>query len=102
MWMETQDATTAAFLRFQKSGDAQALAQVFDHTAAEMVRVASHLTRDLHTAAILLAGMPMMGIYPLLAMRHGHERLAAAALFGATVAAFFTLNAMLWALGHGA
>jgi malonate transporter len=60
------------------------------------------LPRDLHTAAILLAGMPMMGIYPLLAMRHGHERLAAAALFGATVAAFFTLNAMLWALGHGA
>jgi malonate transporter len=60
------------------------------------------LPRDLHAAAVLLAGMPMMGIYPLLAMRHGQERLAAAALFGATVAAFFTLNAMLWALGHGA
>jgi malonate transporter and related proteins len=59
------------------------------------------LPRDLHAAAVLLAGMPMMGIYPLLAMRHGQERLAAAALFGATVAAFFTLNAMLWALGHG-
>lgn len=60
------------------------------------------LPRDLHAAAILLAGMPMMGIYPLLAMRHGHERLAAAALFGATVAAFFTLNAMLWALARSA
>lgn len=56
------------------------------------------LPRELRSAAILLAGMPMMGIYPLLAMRHGHERLAAASLFGATVAAFFTLNAMLWAL----
>jgi malonate transporter and related proteins len=59
------------------------------------------LPRDLHAAAILLAGMPMMGIYPLLAMRHGHERMAAAALLGATVASFLTLNAMLWALRHG-
>lgn len=59
------------------------------------------LPRDLHAAAILLAGMPMMGIFPLLAMRHGHERMAAAALLGATVASFFTLNAMLWALRHG-
>jgi malonate transporter len=42
-----------------------------------------------------------MGIYTLLALRHGHERMAAAAMFGATVGAFVTLNAMLWALGLG-
>lgn len=59
------------------------------------------LPRELHAAAILLAGMPMMGIFPLLAMRHGHERMAAAALLGATVASFLTLNAMLWALQRG-
>jgi malonate transporter len=59
------------------------------------------LSPDLQRAAILLAGMPMMGIYTLLALRHGHERMAAAAMFGATVGAFVTLNAMLWALGLG-
>ena len=59
------------------------------------------LSPDLQRAAILLAGMPMMGIYTLLALRHGHERMAAAAMFGATVGAFVTLNVMLWALGLG-
>jgi predicted permease len=59
------------------------------------------LSPDLLRAAVLLAGMPMMSIYTLLAQRHGHERMAAAAMFGATVAAFVTLNAMLWALGLG-
>jgi predicted permease len=58
------------------------------------------LSPSLAHAAVLMAGMPMMGIYPLLAQRHGQERMAAAAMLGATAGAFFTLNALLWALAH--
>ncbi len=49
----------------------------------------------LRTAAVLYAAMPMMSIYPLLAQRHGQERLCSAALLAATVASFFTLGALL-------
>jgi predicted permease len=49
----------------------------------------------LGTAAVLIAAMPMMSIYPVLAQRHGHERLCSAALLAATVASFFTIGACL-------
>jgi predicted permease len=49
----------------------------------------------LGTAAVLIAAMPMMSIYPVLAQRHGHERLCSAALLAATVASFFTIGASL-------
>ena len=54
----------------------------------------------LRTAVILTAAMPMMGIYPILAQRHGHEDNAAAALLVTTVASFFTLSGLLWVLKH--
>ncbi len=38
------------FRRFQATGDARALAVVFDRTAPELMRVALHLTRDPHRA----------------------------------------------------
>ena len=50
----------------------------------------------LRTAAIALAAMPMLGIYPVLAQRHGHEGFCAAALLVTTVASFFTLSGLLW------
>lgn len=54
-------------------------------------------------AALLLTGaMPTMGIYGILAQRHGHEGLASAALLVGTMASFFTLSALLWLLRHGA
>jgi predicted permease len=49
----------------------------------------------LGTAAVLIAAMPMMSIYPVLAQRHGQERLCSAALLAATVASFFTIGACL-------
>jgi predicted permease len=49
----------------------------------------------LGTAALLIAAMPMMSIYPVLAQRHGHERLCSAALLAATVTSFFTIGACL-------
>ena len=53
---------------------------------------------QLRTAAVLLAAVPMLGIYPLLAHRHGQEAMAAAAQLGTTVASFFTLTSLVWIL----
>jgi malonate transporter len=57
---------------------------------------------ELRTAAVLYAAMPMLGIYPLLAQKHGHQEFTAAALLATTVGSFFTLSALLWALKHTA
>lgn len=54
------------------------------------------LPPHMHLGAVVLAAMPMMGIYPVLAQKHHHERFCAAALLAATVASFFTLSAGLW------
>lgn len=60
------------------------------------------LTGELRAAVVLSTTMPMLGIYPLLAQRHGHEGFTAAALLAATVASFFTLSAILWVMRHTA
>ena len=52
----------------------------------------------LRSAAVLMAAMPMMGIYPLLAQAYGEEDVSAAALLGATVSSFATVSALLWVL----
>lgn len=56
----------------------------------------------LQVALLLTCAMPMLGIYAILAQRHGHEGLASAALLGATTASFFTLSGLLWLLRHSA
>ena len=55
---------------------------------------------QLRAAALLFASMPMLGVYPILALKHGHEEVSAAALLATTVGSFFTLNVLLWALKH--
>lgn len=57
---------------------------------------------QLKVALLLTGAMPMMGIYAILAQRHGHEGLASAALLVGTMASFFTLSGLLWLLRHGA
>ena len=52
----------------------------------------------LRIAALLTCSMPMMGIYPILTQKHGHDGLSAATLLVTTMASFLTLNAMLWIL----
>jgi predicted permease len=52
----------------------------------------------LRTAAVLTAAMPMMGIYPILALKYGQEGFSAAALLAATVLSFFSVSALLWLL----
>jgi malonate transporter len=56
------------------------------------------ISADLRHAAVLMAAMPMMSIYPILAQNYGEEDDAAAAMLLATVCSFFTLNLLLWLL----
>jgi predicted permease len=51
---------------------------------------------QLRVGVVLTAACPMMGIFPILAQRHGRDGLAAAALLGTTIASFFTISGLLW------
>ena len=54
----------------------------------------------LRMAAILLAAMPMLGIYPILAQVYGKEDFTATALLVTTIASFFSLSGLLWLSKH--
>jgi malonate transporter and related proteins len=54
----------------------------------------------LRMAAVLLAAMPTMSIYPILAQAYGREDRSAAALLITTIASFFTLSALFWLGEH--
>ncbi|MDR0441704.1 MAG: AEC family transporter [Candidatus Accumulibacter sp.] len=56
------------------------------------------LPSDLRLALLLTGTLPIMSIYPLLGMRHGHEKFCAAALLTTTILSFLTLSGLL-ALG---
>lgn len=58
----------------------------------------AELDATFRTAAVLSAAMPMIGIYAILAQRHGHDAVSAAALLATTVASFFSLSILLWVL----
>lgn len=60
------------------------------------------LTDELRAVAVLAAAMPMLGIYPLLAQRHGFEGFTAAALLATMLASFFSVSAILWLMRHSA
>lgn len=66
-----------------------------------LLMVLPPLARELQVAAVLFAAVPIMGIFTILAQRHGHEALAAAAQMAATVGSFITLTILLWILGPG-
>jgi malonate transporter len=65
-----------------------------------MLMVVGPIDPSLKISAVLLAGMPMLGIYPLLAQRHGQEGFCAAALLVTTIASFFTISLILWVMGE--
>lgn len=56
------------------------------------------MRHELQVAVVLMAAVPMLGIYPILAQKHGHDAMAAAAQLATTVASFFTLTALLWVI----
>lgn len=49
------------------------------------------MPRELQVMAVVMAAVPMLGIYPVLAQKHGHDAMAAAAQLATTLASFFTL-----------
>jgi hypothetical protein len=56
----------------------------------------------LSQAALVLAGLPMVTIFPLLAQRYGQGEQCASALMVTTMLSFLTLTLGLWAFGFGA
>ncbi len=58
----------------------------------------AELDAQMRTAAVLSAAMPMLGIYPLLAQRHGRGDVAAAALLATTVVSFLSISGLLWVM----
>ena len=58
------------------------------------------MARELQVAVVIMSAVPMLGIYPILAQKHGHDGPAAAAQMGTTVASFVTLNLLLLALAR--
>lgn len=56
------------------------------------------MQRELQVIVVVMAAVPMLGIYPILAQKHGHDTMAAAAQLGTTVASFFTLMALIWGI----
>nr|WP_315241615.1 AEC family transporter [uncultured Albidiferax sp.] len=55
---------------------------------------------ELRVAAVLFAAMPMLSIYPVVAQKYGLEGFTAAALLVTTVASFFSISGLLWAMRH--
>lgn len=53
------------------------------------------LSPELRMALVLSAGMPVFSIYPVLAQKYGHERLASAGLLASTALSFVTLSGLL-------
>ena len=66
-----------------------------------LVMLLPPMPREMQIAVVILAAVPQMGIYPILAQRYGHDGLAASAQLATTVVSFVTLNALLWILRPG-
>ncbi len=69
---------------------------VFAATGGAAFAGLAPLSAEMQAAAVILAAVPMMGIYPILAQRFGRERSSVVAMLMATVLSFFTLSAVLW------
>lgn len=63
-----------------------------------LVMVLPPMARELQVAVVVLAAVPQMGIYPILAQKYGHDGFAASVQLAATGLSFFTLTAVLWLL----
>lgn len=57
------------------------------------------MPRDLYTAAVIFASVPMLSIYPIWGQRFGEERFCAGVLLGTTLLSFPTVTAILWMMG---
>ncbi|WP_404714174.1 AEC family transporter [Sphingomonas sp. MMS24-J13] len=57
--------------------------------------------KDLRHTVILLATIPMLSIYPIIAQRYGEEKFCGAALLVTTALAFATVSGWVWLLQAG-
>jgi predicted permease len=77
-----------------------AVGKLFLHPLLVLVAVLllPPMARELQVIVVVMSAVPMLGIYPILAQKHGHDTMAAAAQLGTTVASFFTLTVLIWAV----
>lgn len=59
------------------------------------------LDRDLAIAVVAISSAPIVSIYPIIGQKYGEEGFCAAALLSTTVASFFTISLVLWAIESG-
>jgi hypothetical protein len=83
------------------------LGKLIFHPAAVLLAILSlpvlglsALDPSLGQAAVLMAAMPMMSIYPILAQVYEQGNFSSTALLITTVGSFFTLSALLWLLQY--
>jgi predicted permease len=80
-----------------------ATGKLFGHPLAilAVLTVIPIADKDLHRTVLLLATLPMLSIYPIIAQRYGEERLCAAAVLVTTFLAFLTTSGWIWVLQAG-
>lgn len=84
-----------------------ALGKLIVHPAAVLLAILTlpwlglpALDPSLRMAAVLMAALPMMGIYPILAQAYEKDSFSSAALLITTITSFFTLSSLMWFLQH--
>ena len=55
---------------------------------------------SLASGAVILAAVPMLSIYPILASKYGQEEVCSAAMLITNLVSFFTLSLLLWVLDN--
>ena len=58
------------------------------------------LDASMTRAAVIMAAVPMLSVYSILALKYGQEDVCSAAMLVTTVSSFFTLSLLLWGLEH--
>lgn len=77
-----------------------ALAKLLLHPACVLLAMVllPAMSPELRTTGVLFSAMPMLSIYPLIAMKHGLESRSAAILLVSTLLAFLTIAGWMWGL----
>ena len=80
--------------------------KLFVHPAAVLAaltllgsRNPAFLSPDLRSAAVIMASVPMLSIYPIFGQRYGLDKICAAALLASTMASIATISTVIWLLG---
>lgn len=58
------------------------------------------LDASMTRAAVIMAAVPMLSIYSILALKYGQEDVCSAAMLVTTTISFFTLSLLLWGFEH--